>query len=82
MLFNSKSKILLVGDPRQVVYLTHHSPKYKKYKNGKIKQFLVTECNDNKKICTIDESTLQISHRNNKTICDFSSFSLSRLCGL
>ncbi len=37
MLFNSISKILLVGDPRQVVYLTHHSTKYKKYKDGKIK---------------------------------------------
>ena len=73
LLFNSKSNILLVGDPRQVAYLTHHSIKYKKYKDGKIKQFIKNECNKRKEICTIDETTLNKSHRNNKLICDFSS---------
>lgn len=73
LLFNSGSKILLVGDPRQVTYLTHHSPKYKKYKDGKIKEFIENECNKKKKLCNIDEYTLQKSHRNNKFICDFSS---------
>ena len=74
LLFNSKSNILLVGDPRQVTYLTHHSTKYGKYKYGKIKEFIEDKCNNKKKkICLIDETTLQRSHRNNKLICDFSS---------
>ena len=74
LLFNSESQILLVGDPRQVVYLTHHSGKHPGYKDGKIKEFIENECNTKKKIiCFIDETTLQKSHRNNKLICDFSS---------
>lgn len=71
LFFNSESNILLVGDPRQVSYLTHHSSKYKKYKDGKIKEFIENECE--KDICYIDETSLQRSHRNNKLICDFSS---------
>ena len=73
LLFNSKSNILLVGDPRQVTYLTNHSSKYGKYKDGRIKEFVENECNKKKEICCIDETTLQKSHRNNKSICDFSS---------
>lgn len=73
LLFNSESKIMLVGDPRQVTYLTHHSSKHGKYKNGKIKEFIENEYNTKKKICLIDETTLQKSHRNNQLICDFSS---------
>jgi DNA helicase-2/ATP-dependent DNA helicase PcrA len=74
LLFNSKSNILLVGDPRQVVYLTHHPGKHKDYRDGKIKEFIENKCNTKKKIiCFIDETTLQKSHRNNKSICDFSS---------
>jgi DNA helicase-2/ATP-dependent DNA helicase PcrA len=73
LLFNSKSNVLLVGDPRQVTYLTHHSSKYEKYKNGKIKEFIENECNGKKNICDIDVTTLQKSHRNNTSICNFSS---------
>lgn len=73
LFFNSESNILLVGDPRQVTYLTHHSTKYKKYKDGKIKKFIEIECNKKKEVCNIDETTLQKSHRNNKLICNFSS---------
>jgi hypothetical protein len=73
LLFNSKSNILLVGDPRQVTYLTHHPKKYPNYKDGKIKEFIENECNQKKKICDVDETTLQKSHRNNKLICNFSS---------
>lgn len=71
LFFNSESNILLVCDPRQVTYLTHHSSKYKKYKDGKIKNFIENECK--KDICDIDETSLQRSHRNNKLICNFSS---------
>lgn len=70
LLFNSKINTLLVGDPRQTVYLTHHENKFKKYKNGKIQEFIQDEA---KNICEIDTETLNISHRNNQQICDFSS---------
>ena len=71
ILFTSSSKIILVGDPRQVTYLTHHEKKYTKYKDGHIKEFVINEC---KKIeCKIDDSTLNTSYRNNEMICNFSS---------
>jgi len=74
LLLKSGIEILMVGDPRQVVYITHHEAKYSSYKNGKIKEFVETECNKKrKKICEIDEITLNNSHRNRKEICDFSS---------
>jgi DNA helicase-2/ATP-dependent DNA helicase PcrA len=70
LLLNSASNILLVGDPRQVTYLTHNERKYSKYKDGLIKDFIQNECNSN---CEIDEETLNLSHRNNDFICRFSS---------
>lgn len=73
MLFKSNSTVLLVGDPRQVTYLTHHSSRYTKYRDGKIKEFIENECNNRKSICEVDEKRLQYSHRNNGFICDFSS---------
>jgi DNA helicase-2/ATP-dependent DNA helicase PcrA len=72
LLFRSNSNIILVGDPRQVTYLTHHETKYNKYKNGKIKEFITTECK-RPISCFIDEVSLNKSHRNNKAICDYSS---------
>lgn len=72
LLFKTDTNILLVGDPRQVTYLTHHENKFSKYKQGKIKEFIVNE--SPKKISyEIDEKTLGYSHRNNKAICDYSS---------
>lgn len=71
LLFESSSSVLLVGDPRQVTYLTHHSQKYQKYSDGKIKEFIETEMG-NEIEYSIDEETLNYSHRNNKIICDFS----------
>lgn len=72
LFFKSRSSVLLVGDPRQVTYLTHHSPKYGKYSDGQIKSFVENELG--KKIhCEIDETTLNVSHRNNQLICDYSA---------
>jgi DNA helicase-2/ATP-dependent DNA helicase PcrA len=71
LLFGSDSNILMVGDPRQVTYLTHNERKYAKYKDGRIKEFIQNECKKSK--CEIDEETLNISHRNNELICSFSS---------
>ncbi|SHM59279.1 UvrD-helicase domain-containing protein [Chryseobacterium polytrichastri] len=70
LFFKTTIKITLVGDPRQVTYLTHNEKKNRQYKEGKIKQFIVDKC---KKDCVVDEVTLRHSHRNNKEICDFSS---------
>lgn len=71
LLFASKSEIVLVGDPRQVTYLTHHEPKHRKYKKGKIKEFILEKCK--KLIYEIDETTLNDSYRCCEEICDFSS---------
>ena len=72
LFFKSSISTVLVGDPRQVTYLTHLEKKNDKYKNGLIKDFLIEKCKsligDN-----IDETTLNTSHRNNSEICFFSS---------
>lgn len=70
LIFNAKIKTILVGDPRQVTYLTHYEKKNSQYKKGKIKQFILEKC---KKLCQVDEVTLSYSHRNNEEICSFSS---------
>jgi len=82
LLFKSKTKVILVGDPRQVTYLTHNSRLNSKYKEGNIKQFIIDKCTND---CDIDEVTLKYSHRNNAEICSFSSklypeFSVSEPC--
>ncbi|ALR29295.1 hypothetical protein ATE47_01545 [Chryseobacterium sp. IHB B 17019] len=70
LFFKTKIKTTLVGDPRQVTYLTHNEKKNNQYKDGKIKQFILDKC---KRDCVVDELTLQYSHRNSAEICDFSS---------
>lgn len=71
LFFGSRSNVLLVGDPRQVTYLTHNERKYTKYMDGKIKDFIQNECKKSK--CDIDEETLNFSQRNNESICRMSS---------
>jgi len=72
LFFKSQSSVLLVGDPRQVTYLTHHTAKFRKYSDGQIKNFVEKELG--KKIqCEVDETTLNASHRNNQLICDYSA---------
>nr|WP_121269863.1 UvrD-helicase domain-containing protein [Pedobacter schmidteae] len=70
LFFNSATSVTMVGDPRQVTYLTHHEKLHSGYKNGKIKEFVLEKC---KNLCAIDETTLKYSHRNNAEICIFSS---------
>jgi len=77
-LFKSKSSVMLVGDPRQVTYLTHHTTKYGKYSEGNIKSFVENELGKRIK-CEVDETTLSVSHRNNQIICDYSSRLYSNL---
>lgn len=71
LLFESDSTIHMVGDPRQVIYLTHNEKKHAKYKDGKIKDFIKNECK--KSNCEIDENSLNVSYRSNQKICDFSA---------
>lgn len=71
LLLRSDSNMLLVGDPRQVTYMTHFADKHKKYNNGKIKMFIEEKCNNIE--CDIDEISLAVSHRNKKDICNVSS---------
>ena len=72
-LFNLSNNVLLVGDPRQVTYLTHPTTKYKKYRDGKLILFIRDVINLKETKCIIDKETLRVSHRNNKEICDYSS---------
>ncbi|WP_228423570.1 UvrD-helicase domain-containing protein [Chryseobacterium formosense] len=70
LIFKTSMNTILVGDPRQVTYLTHHERLNSKYKDGNIKQYIIDKCS---KYCAIDEETLRFSHRNNAEICNFSS---------
>ncbi|WP_375197050.1 UvrD-helicase domain-containing protein [Sphingobium sp.] len=70
-LARSRARLLMVGDPRQVTYLTHHEKRYKKYSDGGIVKFVETELR--KVPFTIDDATLGRSHRNNALICAASS---------
>ncbi len=70
LIFKTTIKTILVGDPRQVTYLTHNERKNSRYKDGNIKQFIIDKCS---KYCIVDEKTLRYSHRNSTEICWFSS---------
>ncbi|MCF7859096.1 MAG: UvrD-helicase domain-containing protein [Candidatus Cloacimonetes bacterium] len=72
ILFSSNIKVLLVGDPRQVTYLTHVDRKYRKYNYGKIKDFVENELSSSI-TCELDEESLINSHRCVEQICSFSS---------
>ena len=70
--FLSDSNILLVGDPRQVTYQTHHERRYTKYSGGKLLEFFEAEL-PRRTVYEVDESTLSVSHRNGDAICAVSS---------
>lgn len=71
-LSRSSVRLLMVGDPRQVTYLTHHERRYQKYADGGIVDFLRNEL-PKKVPIVIDETTLNRSHRNSPIICAVSS---------
>ena len=71
LFFQSSSRILMVGDPRQGTYSTNDSSKHKQYRYGRISNFITDKCR--KDTCALDTTALNKSHRNNKQICDFSS---------
>lgn len=63
------SELILVGDPRQVTYLTHWESKNKKYRGGGIRNFLY----DRRVPFIFDEHTLRESHRNHVSICEYAA---------
>lgn len=72
LLMKDCSKVTMVGDPRQVTYLTHLEAKNKPYREGKIEEFLLQKCKSLIKD-GIDHTTLVKSHRCSKEICDYAS---------
>jgi len=70
LLFETKSSVLLIGDPRQVAYSTHSEQRYKKYKYGKLSDFICNECKNIQ--YEIDTQSLNVTYRNNPAICSFS----------
>lgn len=71
-LFAIPSRIILVGDLRQVTYQTHHERRHEKYSDGNILEFFKNELPKKIRFC-LDETTLRVSHRNNAEICFLSS---------
>ncbi|GIM50155.1 UvrD-helicase domain-containing protein [Capnocytophaga stomatis] len=67
--FKGKSKILLVGDPRQSTYSTNNNSKNAKYKGANIIDFFKKK----EKILEIDVTSLSINYRCNKDICELSN---------
>jgi superfamily I DNA/RNA helicase len=71
-LFQSPANVVMVGDPRQVTYVTHLEARLKKYRNGGIADFILSEL-PRKVTCDIDVTSLMTSHRNSTAICELSS---------
>lgn len=71
-LARSAVRLLMVGDPRQVTYLTHNEKRLKKYADGGIVDFFGNEL-PKKVPIDIDDVTLNRSHRNSAVICAVSS---------
>lgn len=71
LLFKSSIQVTMVGDPRQVTYLTHYDKKYTKYKDGKIEDFIKNECKRLKVV--IDKDSLNKTFRNRKEICIYAN---------
>jgi DNA helicase-2/ATP-dependent DNA helicase PcrA len=70
-LARSPIRLLMVGDPRQVTYLTHNERRLAKYAEGGISDFLRTL--PKKLRIEIDDKSLNRSHRNSAVICAVSS---------
>lgn len=66
LFFASKTEILVVGDPRQVTYLTNHSNKNSGYRGEKIVTFFEELASQN--LCKI--TNLTDCHRCNQEICN------------
>ena len=67
LLLASKIQVVMVGDPRQAIYLTNRSNKNSQFRGAKLVDWLQAREKDG--LCAIQ--TMNTSHRCNQTICDF-----------
>lgn len=67
LFINSNIDLTMVGDPRQCVYTTHNSQRYKQYCSGRVIEFTKNECKQDS--VNIDDTTLNRSFRNSDEIC-------------
>ncbi len=67
LLMKSRSRVLMVGDPRQAVYSTNRSNKNSQFRGAKITDWIGGRVAA--KDCTT--TTLSVSYRCNQLICDF-----------
>ena len=68
-LFNCKSSILLVGDPRQATYSTNNAQKHSKFKKSEIVNFF----SDDTINIDPDDKLLTVNHRCSPQICEYSN---------
>jgi len=67
LLLRSQIRVVMVGDPRQAVYLTNRSLKNKQFRGAKLIDWLRAQEKDS--LCVRRE--LDTSHRCNQAICNF-----------
>lgn len=71
LFFDSSSRMLLVGDPRQGTYSTNNSAKNKQFKKANIIYFFDND--EIQKNLEVNSATLKINFRSNQSICRFSN---------
>lgn len=69
LLSRNNTNLLMIGDPRQVTYHTHEEAKNHKYSEGNIEDFI----KERNLSIFVDKTTLNITHRNEKRICNFAN---------
>ncbi len=67
LLLKSSIRIVMVGDPRQVIYLTNHSRKNSPYRGAKLIDWI--DAREHEGLCI--KRSLDVSHRCTQSICDF-----------
>lgn len=69
LLSRNNINLLMIGDPRQVTYHNHEEAKNHKYSEGNIEDFI----KERNLSIFVDKTTLNITHRNEKRICNFAN---------
>jgi hypothetical protein len=67
LLLASRVEVVMVGDPRQTVYLTNRSNRHKQFRGARLVNWVGVRAD--KGVCT--SITLSVSYRCNQAICDF-----------
>ena len=67
LLLSSNVPVVMVGDPRQAVYLTNRSNKNSQFRGAKLVDWLAAREKDGLCLC----KSMDINYRCNQTICDF-----------